>query len=263
VGRVFKWMIGLTFVGALAVSGGLAYVVWAGQNANYVSPDVVPIADSPTTSPSTNPASPIPSPSPAVLPAAVLLKVPFTSQAPLNDWAAKQHTCEEASLVMVDRYLRGDHSGALIDPQTANNAINRITPWKVTEDLTDVQFGKMAQLHMGWAYKVLPATRQNIKQQLALGRPVIVGVRTHGLGNPNYPGYRTHYEQAGWSVSHYIVVVGYDQSDTVILNDPGLTRGHGYHIKFDQLFHAITDLDNAYPNLNQGLVILVLAPAAH
>jgi hypothetical protein len=64
-------------------------------------------------------------------------------------------------------------------------------------------------------------------------------------------------------VSHYIVVVGYDQSDTVILNDPGLTRGHGYHIKFDQLFHAITDLDNAYPNLNQGLIILVLAPAAH
>jgi Peptidase_C39 like family len=260
MGRLIKWVIGLGFVGALGISGGLAFAVWgSSQNVNYTSPDTVPISDTPTPSPSGKPSS---SP-PVVLPAAVLLKVPFTSQAPLNDWGSKQHTCEEASLVMVDRYLRGDHSGSLIDPSTANSAINRITPWKVTQDLTDKQFGEMAKLRLGWAYAILPATRQNIKQQLALGRPVIVGVRTHGLGNPNYPGYRNHYEQAGWSVSHYIVVVGYDQSDTVILNDPGLTRGHGYHIKFDTLFHAIIDLDNAYPNLNQGLIILVLAPPAH
>jgi hypothetical protein len=256
--RIFKWTILLAFVGAFAIGGGFAFAFFAiGQNVNYVSPDVVPMAGSPTSTPSAgSPASP------TILPAAVLLKVPFTSQAPLNDWSAKQHTCEEASLVMVDTYLRGDHSGALINPRTANAAINRITPWKVAQDLTDVQYGKMAQLHLGWAYMVLPATRLNIKEQLALGRPVIVGVRTHGLGNPNYPGYRDHYEQAGWSVSHYIVVVGYDQSDTVILNDPGLTRGHGYHIKFDQLFHAIIDLDSAYPSLNQGLIVLVLAPAA-
>jgi len=163
---------------------------------------------------------------------------------------------------MVDRYLRGDHAGAQIDPRTANNAINRITTWKVAQDLTDMQLGEMAKLHMGWSYEILAANRQNIKEQLALGRPVIVGVRTHGLGNPNYPGYRNHFEEAAWSVSHYLVVVGYDQSDTVILNDPGITKGHGYHIKFDQLFHAILDLDKAYPNLNQGLIVLVLAPAA-
>src|SRR2546422_446745 len=87
-----------------------------------------------------------------------------------------------------------------------------------------------------------------MKQQLALGRPLIVGVRTHGLGNPNYPGYRDHYEQAAYSVSHYLVVIGYDQSDTYILNDPGLTRGKGYHITYDQLMHAIDDLDQAYPD---------------
>lgn len=46
----------------------------------------------------------------------------------------------------------------------------------------------------------------------------------------------------------------------MILNDPGITRGQGYHIKLDQLFHAITDLDIAYPDLNQGLVMLALAP---
>src|SRR2546422_2049830 len=78
-----------------------------------------------------------------------------------------------------------------------------------------------------------PSDRLNMKQQLALGRPLIVGVRTHGLGNPNYPGYRDHYEQAAYSVSHYLVVIGYDQSDTYILNDPDrkstrLNSSHGY-----------------------------------
>jgi hypothetical protein len=202
-----------------------------------------------------------PSEQPAVhIPTAVLLPVPYTSQAPLGNWAARQHTCEEASLVMVDRYLRGDHSGDLIDPQTADSAIKQITADKPSVDLTTVQVGQVAQRYLGWAYKVLPADRLNMKEQLALGRPLIVGVRTHGLGNANYPGYRTHYEEAGWSVSHYLVVTGYDQADTYVLNDPGLTRGHGYHINYDQLMHAIDDLDQAYPDLNMGRVFLVLAP---
>jgi uncharacterized protein YvpB len=161
---------------------------------------------------------------------------------------------------MVDRYLHGDHSGGLIDGQTADSAINQVTAWKPAVDLTTLQVGQVAQKYMGWAYKVLPADRLNMKQQLALGRPLIMGVRTHGLGNANYPGYRNHYEEAGWSVSHYLVVTGYDQSDSYILNDPGLTRGHGYHISFDQLMHAIDDLDQAYPDLNSGRVFVVLAP---
>jgi uncharacterized protein YvpB len=100
-----------------------------------------------------------------------------------------------------------------------------------------------------------------MKQQLALGQPLIVGVRTHGLGNPNYPGYRNHYEETGYSVSHYLVVIGYE-ADNYVLNDPGLTRGKGYQISWDQLMHAIDDLDAAYPNLNTGRVFLVLAPAS-
>jgi uncharacterized protein YvpB len=102
----------------------------------------------------------------------------------------------------------------------------------------------------------------NIRRQLALGRPVIVGIRTHGLGNPNYPGFRDRYEEPGWSVSHYRVVTGYDAA-TMILNDPGINRGHGYHITFDQLFFAIKDLDRAYHNLDQGLIFLVVAPLAN
>jgi hypothetical protein len=248
-----KWLLGLGLVAVVGVGAGVYFAFFgAGPTTTYVTPELVPI----------NLSTAAPSEAPVNMPAAVLLPVPFTPQAPLGNWAARQHTCEEASLVMVDRYLRGDHSGGLIDPRTADAAINQVTGWKPAVDLTIQQVGQVAQNHMGWVYKILPADRLNMKQQLALGRPLIFGVRTHGLGNPNYPGYRSHYEQPGWSVSHYLVVTGYDQADTFVLNDPGLTRGHGYHISYDQLMHAVDDLDQAYPALNAGRVFLVLAPAA-
>jgi len=249
-----KWMLGLGLVAAVGIGAGIYFALFNGtQSISYVTPNLVPIdisAAAPTDQPPVN------------LPAAVILPVPFTDQAPLGNWAAKQHTCEEASLVMVDRYLRGDHSGGQIDPHTADAAINQITGWKPAEDMTTLQIGQLAQTYLGWAYKVLPSDQLNMKQQLALGRPLIVGVRTHGLGNPTYPGYSSHYEQPGWSVSHYLVVVGYDTSGNYILNDPGLTKGHGYHITYDQLMHAVDDLDQAYPQLNMGRVFVVLAPAA-
>jgi peptidase C39-like protein len=250
---LLKWMAGLGLVAVVGIAAGVYFAFFgAGPQITYVTPDLVPISQNTTGQPTDEP--------PVNLPAAVSLPVPFTPQAPLGNWAQRQHTCEEASLLMVDRYLHGDHSGGLIDPHTADAGINQITAWKPAVDLTTSQVGEVAQKYMGWGYEILPADRLHMKQQLALGRPLIVGVRTHGLGNPNYPGYSSHYEQTGWSVSHYLVVAGYDTSDGFILNDPGLTRGHGYHIKFDQLMHAIDDLDQAYPSLNSGRVFLVLAP---
>jgi len=247
-----KWLFGLGLVASLAVAAGVYFAFFgAGPQISYVTPDLVPISasgDTPAEQPPVN------------LPAAVILPVPFTSQAPLNNWADRQHTCEEASLVMVDRYLKGDHN-ATIDGRTADQAINQVTTWKPALDLTSQQVGEVAKRNWGYNYKMLPADRLNMKQQLALGRPLLMGVRTHGLGNPNYPGYRNHFEDPSWSVSHFIVVIGYDNTDHFVLNDPGLTRGASYHILYDQLMHAVDDHDQAYPALNSGRVFLVLAPA--
>jgi hypothetical protein len=246
-----KWFFGLGLVACVGIGAGVYFAFFgAGPQITYITPDLVPI-DLNTAAPSAAPVS---------LPQAVILKVPFTTQAPLGNWAQRQHTCEEASLLMVDRYLRGDHSTGTIDGRTADAGINQITVWKPAVDLEIHQIGALAKRYMGWADQVMPATRIAMKQQLALGRPLIVGVRTHGLGNANYPGFRTHFEQTGYSVSHYLVVVGYDTNDSFILNDPGISKGHGWHIKFDQLMHAIDDLDQAYPSLNAGRVFLVLAP---
>ena len=245
-----KCLVGLGLVATLGIVAGVYFALFGvGEQVSSVTPDLVPIDLN------------IPDQAPVNLPRAVILPVPFTLQAPLGNWVQRQHTCEEASLVMVDGYLHGDHSGNLIDPRTAEQAINQMTGWKPSVDLTTQEVGELAKEYLHWEFKVLPADRLNMKQQLALGRPLIVGVRTHGLGNPNYPGYLNHFEEPNYSVSHYVVVIGYE-SDNYVLNDPGVTHGKGYHISFDQLMHAIDDLDQAYPNLNSGRVFVVLAPSS-
>src|SRR5215467_12715150 len=171
---ILKWIAGLGLVACVGIAAGVYFAFFgAGPEITYTTPDLVPISQN-TTGQSQDQV-------PVNLPQAVSLPVPFTPQAPLGNWAQRQHTCEEASLLMVDRYLHGDHSGGLIDPKTADAAINQITAWKPAQDLTTLQVGQLAQRYLGWAYKILPSDRLNMKQQLALGRPLIVGVRTHGL----------------------------------------------------------------------------------
>lgn len=162
-----KWLMGLAVVAVVGVGAGLDFAFFGGvPPVAYTTPDLVPITLA-TATPSELP--------PAQLPANVLVPVPFATQAPLGNWAQRQQTCEEASLVMVDQYLRGDHSGVTIDPRTADAAINQITPWKPATDLTTEQIGQVAQANLGWAYQVLPADRLEMKQQLAMGRPLILG----------------------------------------------------------------------------------------
>ena len=197
-------------------------------------------------------------PTPTPLPSQVLLQVPFTTQAPLNNWAQHQESCEAATLTMLVSYWQ--HSSAVvIDPHAADASINQIDKWKSQPDLNVTMMGELAEQHFGFAYRIVPNDPKVIAEQLSAGRPLIAEVRTHALGNPRYPGYSTHYEQNGYSVPHFILIVGYD-STGVWLNDPGISWGRGYHISYAQLAHAIDSLDQHHPALNQGQVLLLLAP---
>ena len=197
---------------------------------------------------------------PTVLPDQVVLAVPFTTQAPLGNWAQHQESCEAANLTML--YLYWNHDASLvIDPHKADSYIRTIDSWKPQPDLNDTLMGEMAQQHWGYEFRIVPNTPQVIAQQLSAGRPLLAEVRTHGLGNGHYPGYYSHYEQQGWSVPHFVLIIGYDATG-VWLNDPGISWGRGYHISYAQLAHAIADLDQHHPNLAQGQVLLLLAPVA-
>jgi len=195
---------------------------------------------------------------PVALPDHVLLQVPFTTQAPLNNWAQHQESCEAANLTMLHLYWQKDGS-VVIDPHAADASIATIDSWKPAADLDDTQVGELAKQHWGYAYRLVPNDPQVIAQQLAAGRPLLAEVRTHGLGNGHYPGYYSHYEQTGWSVPHFVTIIGYD-STGVWLNDPGISWGRGYHITYAQLTHAIDDLDQHHPALSQGQVLLLIAP---
>jgi Peptidase_C39 like family len=195
---------------------------------------------------------------PTVLPDRVLLQVPFTKQAPLGNWAAHQESCEAANLTMLRFYWSGNRS-VVLDPKTADGYIRTIDSWKPQPDLNDKMMGQLAQRHWGYAYEILPNNPDVIAEQLAQGRPLLAEVRTHGLGNPHYPGYANHFEETGWSVPHFVTIIGYDKTG-VWLNDPGITLGRGYHITYAQLTHAIADLGQHHPALNNGNVLLLIAP---
>jgi peptidase C39-like protein len=197
-------------------------------------------------------------PTPIAIPDRILLQAPFTTQAPLNNWAQHQESCEAATLTMLVAYWQHDQS-VVIDPHAADASINRIDGWKPQPDLNDVLMGELAQQHFGYTYHLVPNDPKVIAEQLAAGRPLIAEVRTHALGNAHYPGYSSHYEQTGWSVPHFILIIGYD-STGVFLNDPGISWGRGYHITYTQLAHAIDSLDQHHPALNEGQVLLLIAP---
>jgi hypothetical protein len=195
---------------------------------------------------------------PAALPDHILLPVPFTTQAPLNNWGQHQESCEAANLTMLWLYWNQD-SSVVVDPHTADSYIKQIDAWKSQPDLNDTMVGELARQHWAFSYRIVPNDKKVIAQQLSVGRPLLAEVRTHGLGNSHYPGYSSHYEQDGWSVPHFVTIIGYDASG-VWLNDPGISWGRGYHITYDQLTHAIDDLDQHHPSLSQGQVLLLVAP---
>jgi hypothetical protein len=205
-------------------------------------------------------AAPQTAPTPKPLPAQVLLQVPFTTQAPLNNWAAHQESCEAATLTMLVAYWQRNQS-VVLDPRAADASINQIDSWKPALDLTNSQMGELAERRFGYSYQLVPNDPKVIAEQLAAGRPLIAEVRTHALGNPRYPGYSNHFEQNGYSVPHFILIIGYDATG-VWLNDPGISWGRGYHISYAQLTAAIDSLDRHHPALNQGQVLLLVAPEA-
>lgn len=257
-----QWRALATVVTCAVLVGGSAGVLGLHYmnelNASAPLPGVTPISPEPL--PPEGSPTPTPSASPKLFPAHILLQVPFTTQAPLGNWAQHQESCEAANLTMLVYYWRHDRS-VVIDPKAADALIHQIDGWKTQLDLTNTLLGKLAHDHFGYGYRLVKNDPQVIREQLAAGRPLLAEVRTHGLGNSNYPGYTTHYEQAGWSVPHFVVIIGYDAKG-VFLNDPGISKGRGYHISFAQLTHAIADLDQHHPALNQGQVLLLIAPAA-
>jgi len=227
----------LGFITVLLVAVGL---VWSALDAQFSQGSVasiLPIAtDQPVTAASTSAPTPTPTPTPVALPATAQLTVPFTSQAPLAIWDdTHENTCEEASFLMVKYFLDGT---ALPDKNTVDSQLQDMVNWETQRvygpSITMTQLNTVVKQEYGLTTgKVIKnITINDIKQQIAAGNPVILGMAGKLLDNPNFKDGGPNY--------HALVVIGYDATG-FITNDPGTKNGQNFHYDYTAFYSAIHD----------------------
>ena len=185
-------------------------------------------------------------------PKSVLIKMTFVAQAPHANWDMPyQEACEEASLIIVDHYLKGTTLSADI----ADADIQAMVAWQIEhfgnyEDTTAAQVKQIAEEHLGLSARVVyDPTIDDIKKELAQGNPVLIPAAGRDLGNPYFSG------EGPWY--HMLVIVGYD-SDEFITHDVGTRRGENYRYNQDVLYDAIHDWTGVKEEIRSGRKAMVV-----
>ena len=184
-------------------------------------------------------ASPSPDASPTALPTSVFIKVPYTPQAPFNNWdTAHEDYCEAAASLMYGAFLKGDHR-EVIPPAEADQRMGQIVDWEratwpgvLNLPLSDV--GQVVNHFYGATPVFDDATLPNIQTALAAGHPVIVPLMTHGAPggqkiNPNY---------GRVNVYHVLLITGYGPG-YLVTNDAGIVQGENWRYTWTVLSSAI------------------------
>lgn len=173
-------------------------------------------------------------------PTSTNVNVPFTSQAPAGDWSEPwQNACEETSIYMISSFytkdpIKRDQAIAQIKKiLTVKNADIKISKDESLATISQL----ILDLKLPWTTTlVTDPTREQLKTELAAGRPIIVPVYAPALHNPHYAAVTPDY--------HVLVLTGYDDATGVfIVNDPGTKDGEGLRFPYDTLLGAIHDLD--------------------
>lgn len=190
----------------------------------------------------------------AWIPAQKHLLVPFTPQAPQANWDMPyQEACEEASLLMVFGYYKGD-KGTYVS-STADRMILDLIAYEELEfgfgpDITVQQAAQVVESHDSSleAEVVSVTSTDSIKQYIARGIPVIVPADGKTLPNPNF--------RNGGPVYHMLVITGYTE-DEFITNDPGTRKGYDYVYAQEDLMNSIHDWNNGdVPNGDRVMLII-------
>lgn len=180
------------------------------------------------------------------------LAVPFTSQAPFANWDLPyKESCEEASVLMLDYFYRN----LSLNPALANQEILKLVDWQkikfgAYEDTDAAQTAQMLREYFGYKnvrvqYDI---SIDDIKKELAQGRPVIVPAAGQLLPNP-------FFRQPG-PLYHMLVIKGY-KNGKFITNDPGTRRGADFVYSFDSLYSAIHDWNSGNVYAGRKAMIVV------
>lgn len=187
-----------------------------------------------------------------VIPVEFNLDIPFTSQAPFGNWdATHEEYCEEASLVMANRFVT---NRGISGSQDADDAMNAMKDWEVEhfgyfESTTAEETATIAREYLGLQAKVVKEfTWDDAKRELLQGHVVILPSAGRELGNPNFTGLGPIY--------HMLVVRGWTTTK-IITNDPGTRRGEEYVYDPTVLYNAIGDYNHNDPAHGATVMIVV------
>lgn len=188
------------------------------------------------------------------LPAEVNLAVPFTSQAPHQNWDLPyQEFCEEASVLMAASFVKNEK---ILSPDDADKKLLAIMDFEENKlgfhkDTSADETAVVLREYFGLekVQVVSDPTEQGIKRALAEGRAVVVPAAGRDLKNPNYkrPG----------PLYHMLVIKGYTKTGDFITNDPGTKNGADYVYKPSVLLSAIHDWNRGDVYLGKKVAIIV------
>ncbi|PIQ78420.1 hypothetical protein COV82_00990 [Candidatus Peregrinibacteria bacterium CG11_big_fil_rev_8_21_14_0_20_46_8] len=188
----------------------------------------------------------------AELPASVNLAVPFTIQAPHQNWALPyQEACEEASLIMAHRF----YTGQPLNPDIADEEILKLVAWQEQEfgeykDTDAPQNVEILQRYFGYkrVELIYDFTAEDIRENLAAGRPVILPAAGRQLGNPYFTPPGPFY--------HMLVIKGYTEDGRFITNDPGTRRGADYVYSAQTIINAAHDWNDGDAENGKKVIII-------
>ena len=187
--------------------------------------------------------------------AATIIQVPFTSQAPLGNWAEPwQNFCEEASSVMAAHFVWGTPLTAYI-AETEMQLIKKYEKlaFKKYDDTSASETASILKNLYGFKnIEVRPvASVDEIIKELSQGHIILAPAAGRMLHNPYFvsPG----------PLYHMVLVRGFDTAKhTFITNDPGTRRGNGFAYDQDIFFRAIHDWNKGDVMRGEKNVVVVI-----
>jgi hypothetical protein len=187
-------------------------------------------------------------------PSTLLLKVPFTPQAPTANWdQVHNEDCEEAVSVMAYEYYSGNKAVTLAAP-LVETELTKLNNWETNNlgynlDTTSAETAQMIQKVYGLQTQLLNNfTAQDIKNQLDQNHLVIVSEDGQDLNNPNY-------KQPG-PLHHMLLIKGYTP-EGFVTNDSGTRNGLNYFYTFNTIYNAAGDWDHTTNNVNLNKKIAI------
>ncbi len=181
----------------------------------------------------------------------IAITVPFTTQAPLANWAdsRQQDGCEEAVSLMAMAWVKGEGL-------TTKTKISKAAWEKKVIALSDFEKKKYKEYRdvalsdmIKWIFKdyfkydkvriKTVASTTDIIAELEKGRIVLLPMNGRELKNPNF--------KAPGPITHMILIKGYDYSTReFITNDPGTRNGENYRYSEKIIFKAIRVYPTGY-----------------